>query len=165
MHKQINQLNWVQTLDAWVRWNKYSNEFELDEIFDSSFCHKCQEIEITEWHSENLVTEEIALTSMSIMDLTNAKFYDNRKRLYIWLSAEAGICAARENALLTAPVANKAWDIAKNYGFNDSFDFEFLPIFLTLLMDFCEAGPPKNMHDEVLLLISRLSFKRWESNT
>ena len=101
-----------------------------------------------------MVSEDDALAAMCIWEYAMEDHV-----VYQWLEQGEGACQARDNALALAPYANQAWLKAKEQGYDDPFDWEFVPWFVSDVMCHC---PVPEMDARLAFLIGVTIGKSWK---
>lgn len=98
----------------------------------------------------NLYTEDEVEAAMCIWEECIMRQIDWKKEhgpypdigppLFDWLRGGEGVASARDMCIMLAPDVEESWKIAhKHFGFDDPFDWEFVPRWLDYAMELSET--------------------------
>lgn len=59
--------------------------------------------------------------------------------VFDWLRGGEGAASARDMCILLAPDIEFSYNVAKAYGFDSCFDWDFVPYWVDLAMEICET--------------------------
>ena len=85
-------------------------------------------------------TEDEVEAAMCLWEECLLRRMNNDEEVFHWLRAGEGAASARLQCILLAKDTEYSWQIAReHFGFDDSFDWEFVPLWLNYAMDLTET--------------------------